>query len=39
MTMEKDILENFAHLDLLRKHVLPGEPALSGNEKKKYGRQ
>lgn len=34
MTMEKDILENFAHLDLLRKHVLPGEPALSGNEKK-----
>lgn len=32
--MEKDTLENFAQSDLLRKHILPGEPTLPENEKR-----
>ncbi len=32
--MEKETLENFAQSDLLRKHILPGEPILPENEKR-----
>lgn len=32
--MGKDTLGNFVHSDLLRKHILPGEPSLSESERK-----